>query len=158
VSITPRKRSSKAVGALEVEGQVAGEGQPLAVGARQATGKRDPVGRVLAEVGVVSAATARQCGHRVEPAPRVGELVGGRKRHSLAALADHLDKPAEDVAPAVAPGNPARRSDRDLGAPAGLEELLGELEAGLSRPDYEHGPVGQRGLIAVVVRVELRNR
>ena len=118
----------EAVGPLEASGQVAGEGDQLAVGAGQVTGEGHPIGRVPAQVGVMPTAATRQRGHRIEAAAGVGELVGGRQRHAVpGAVADQLDDPAEDVAAAVAPRDSARRSDRDVDAPAGLEELLRQL-------------------------------
>jgi hypothetical protein len=52
----------EAVRQLEVVRQVAGEGQPLAVGAGEAPGERHAVGRVLAQVGVVATVVADRAG------------------------------------------------------------------------------------------------
>jgi hypothetical protein len=129
VSMTARKRSSKKPSARSrLAFRSPAKGHELALGAGQAPAERDPVGRVLAQIGVVATAPACEGGHRAEPAPRVGELVGRRQRHPVpCAGADQVNDPAEDVAPAVAPGEAAGRSNRHVHASAGLEELLGQL-------------------------------
>jgi hypothetical protein len=98
--------SSEVVGPLEVDVQVAREGQQLVVCANEATGERRSVGCVPAEIGVVAAVSAGECRHGVEPPARVGKLAGCRQSHAdRGAAADDVGEPAEDVAAAVATRN-----------------------------------------------------
>jgi hypothetical protein len=146
----------ESVGALEVDVQVRREGHQLAVGPGQVTGERHALGRVLAQVGVMASAVSGHRRHRVETTARVGKLVGRRQAHSVPPLVtDEVDEPAEDVAPAVPPGDPARRSNRDVDAATRLVELLGQLQPGLAGADHQHRPLVQRGLVSVLVRVKL---
>jgi hypothetical protein len=83
--------------------------------------------------------------------PGVRERVDGRELPAGC----QLDEPSEDVPPPIAAGHTSAAADGQDQSPAGLLELLRELDAGLARPDDENRAWRQCCLVAIAVGVNL---
>ena len=68
-----------------------------------------------------------------------------------------LGHPVDEVAAAVAARHPRARADRQVDGPAGVEQVLGHLAAGLAAADDEDGAVGELGRVPVLRRVLLEH-
>jgi len=96
--------------------------------------------------------------HRVEAALD-RHLLGAGQEHAVAgAVAGDGQQPPEEIAAAVVPRHAAGRAHRQVHPPTSGVQLLGELDAGLARADDQHGATGQRGRVAVGVRVSCVTR
>ncbi len=70
----------------------------------------------------------------------------------------HVGKPGDDVAAPVEPGAAGCVADREVHLATGQMQILGDLRAGLSGADDQDFALGQLGGVAVLVRVDLRDR
>ena len=73
----------------------------------------------------------------------------------LGAMEVDLQDPVEDVLAAVPPRGLGAGRDRQVDLPAGVEQVLGDLAAGLPGAHHQHGAVGELLRAAVFVAVEL---
>lgn len=89
-----------------------------------------------------------------------GDLrVGGRRGHRGPLIEEAIvDQPRERIATAIAARQAAHRARRQEHAPAGVQQILGDLHARLPAADHEHGPGRQLIRAPVSGRVELEDR
>ncbi|CFN62222.1 Uncharacterised protein [Bordetella pertussis] len=75
----------------------------------------------------------------------------------LVPQAEHAQPPAE-IAAAVAPGRTVVRPDGKIDLAAGALEFIGDLHPGRPRADHQDGALGQLPGVAVIGRMDLRER
>ena len=151
---SPKNRSIRS----SVASRPGASDQPLPVDAAIRPSERDPRLGHRPQVRVVAALVARERRVAVEPRPRARQLLERRQRHADVRPAEReRAEPAEDVAAAIPPRDPAGRPDRQVHLAARVLELLGDLDAGLAGADDEDRARRQIRLAPVGVRVERRD-
>jgi hypothetical protein len=94
-----------------------------------------------------------------------GHIVIGLGAHALFhrvimhrhAVIPHVFQPIDDVSSAVEASSARRSAEAEVDFAAGEMQILGDLRAGLARPDHQHFAFWQHRGILVFARAELRH-
>lgn len=139
--------------ATEPLGQVRSDRDPVPVDRLEVTHEPEPaVRRQHARADVLAAVVAGELWCPRKALARIGQGIRCGHPHTVGLSVDREGgEPAEDVAAAVSPRRPSVAPDREEDASAGGQQLVGQLHAGLSRPDDEYGAGREGALVAVLV-------